>query len=320
MNLSFKTLAHAVMIAFAGASLGNVRAFLVTAGHPVEVAWALGIALGAALVTVSIMLSHLDRRADASAWLWLLATGCLLGGVSGAVQAAEYARHLPMGWAILLGFSIPLGGEVLLALGVSSYGRARERERFRNVAALVEGAVVSRLEDAIGSLDAEAIHKHVERTITGLARQAVTNVAAQASAFYSMSNVQSDDVQRSMIDVQPPLNVKTPQSNVVNVESVPNQTTALDKANAERQQTIEQRRVTVLNILRSVGSASVAQIAEQLGDNAPSRGTLTTDLNALADDGRVFNQDRKWHVLSATIAIPDPVIATNGHSKAEAHT
>lgn len=89
---NFKGLVHLVMIAFAVASLGNVHAFLSSAGHPSEVAWALGIALGSALVIVAMMITHVDREVDPDAFWWLVATGIGLGLISGALQAAELRR------------------------------------------------------------------------------------------------------------------------------------------------------------------------------------------------------------------------------------
>lgn len=61
---TIETLVHAIMVAFAAASLGNVYEFLKSAGHPAEVAGALSVALGLSLVTISIMLTKIDRSAE----------------------------------------------------------------------------------------------------------------------------------------------------------------------------------------------------------------------------------------------------------------
>lgn len=167
---NFKGLVHLVMIAFAVASLGNVHAFLSSAGHPSEVAWALGIALGSALVIVAMMITHVDREVDPDAFWWLVATEIGLGLISGALQAAEYSKHLHLAWSVILGFGIPLVGEVCLAFAASAYIRARSRERFRTVSVTIETAVADRLESAIDELDPQTINRHVAKTINQLAR------------------------------------------------------------------------------------------------------------------------------------------------------
>lgn len=185
MHLDVRLLVHATMLAFAGASLGNVHEFFSRAGHPDEVAWPLAVALGSALVTLSIMLTQVDRDSDRSAFGWLLATALLLGSISGALQMHVYEEHLTRGWAMLLGYGIPLGGEVCLAFATSAYLKARGRERFKGISGTMESAVADQLERALAEFDPEAIRQHVEATLNRLARQAIDSVAAQALSFYA---------------------------------------------------------------------------------------------------------------------------------------
>jgi hypothetical protein len=191
-HFDVRLLVHAILVAFAVASLGNVHAFFSTAGHPNEVAWALAIALGASLVTLSVMMTQLDRESDPQAFQWLLMTAVLLGFISGSLQMAVYRTHLPLVWAVLLGFGIPIGGEVLLSWATAAYMKARDRERFRNMSGSIESAVADHLENALASFDPELIRQHVERTINQLVRLAMDSVSAQAQGFYQINDSSMD--------------------------------------------------------------------------------------------------------------------------------
>lgn len=284
---SFKTLAHGVMIAFAVASLGNVRAFLMGGGHDEGVAWALGLALGTGLVVVSIMLSQIDRNTDSSAFNWLLGTGIVLGLVSGGVQAAEYAKHLHIAWAIVLGFSVPLGGEVLLAVGVAFYERAKERERFRNTAATIERAVADRVENAIGTMEPTVIQKHVERTVNGLARLAVDSVATQAAQFYVKTDAKpytpphEDDVTPSK---------STPVAPEMDGTNGETDAPGIEKANAARRTKAYIRQQEVLKILaeeyngKPASELNKTEIGTRLDT---TRQTIGRDIDDLIESGRL---------------------------------
>ncbi|MCB0094058.1 MAG: hypothetical protein KDE46_00005, partial [Caldilineaceae bacterium] len=132
-HLSFKSAAHVVMLAFAVASLDNVHRFFAHAGHDGLAAWALAGALGAALVTLSIMLTHIDRDTDRRAWGMMAGAAVAVGVLSGSLQASTYAETLQPLTAVLLGFGVPLVGEVLLALAVSAYEKSQARAAYRNV-------------------------------------------------------------------------------------------------------------------------------------------------------------------------------------------
>jgi hypothetical protein len=269
----FKHAAHLVMIAFAGASLGNVYEFLHSAGHLEPVAWALGMALGASLVIVSILLTHVDRETDPEAFAWLLRTGVVLGLVSGAVQSATYAQHLHLFWALLLGFSVPLGGEVLLAFAVSAYSRARDRERFRNVSVTIESAVADQLENAIAGFDPTTIQKHVERTINSLAKLAVNSVAQKAASYYA-TDTQEDDSEYA-------------ESEKLSAETAQDRVTQMNDA---RKRKTEERRIELLNILRNDQDASTGMLANALNC---STNTVRSDKNALEERGLLHRNGSK---------------------------
>lgn len=277
MKLRFdvRLLIHTTMLAFAVASLGNVHSFFSSAGHPDEVAWSLAIALGSALVTLSIMLTEIDRDADTQAFFWLLATALLLGAISGSLQMAVYQQHLAWQWAVLLGFGIPLGGEVCLAFATSAYLKARERERFRNMSGSIETAVADYLERALAAFDPAVIEQHVERTINRLTRLAMDSVAAQALRFYA-----TDEALLEADDTPETAGGFGPQN--------------LKKAQAARAATLEAqteaRKAAILKLLAGE-SLSITTIADTLGIH---RDTARKYCQELADAGLLAHHNRQW--------------------------
>jgi hypothetical protein len=222
----------------------------------------LGAALGGVLVIVSIMLTHTDRHASPQSFNWLTIVALGLGLISGSVQSAEYATHLHIAWAIVLGFGVPLFGEVGLAMATSEYTKAQKRERFRSVSATIENAVADRLEAAISELDPAAIKKHVERTVNALARQAVDSVSAQAAQFYVQSGQQ--------MDVQ---------------NAVPNvQGSDLDKVNEQRKAAKLAAQQDMLDAFEADPFASYRSVGQRIG-RSPS--TVSTWLGELGKAGVV---------------------------------
>jgi hypothetical protein len=298
-----KHIIHAVMLAFAGASLGNVRAFLIDAGHPSEVAWLLGLALGASLVTVSIMLTHVDRSADRQAFTWLVGAGLALGFISGALQAAEYAKHLHLAWGVLLGFGIPLGGEVGLAIAAGAYTKAqnanrlrvetaeaeeKSRNRFKGFADTVEAAVADQLEIAVGELDPTAIKRQVERTVNQLARQAVDSVAQKAAQFYTKPEQPNNAAEQAE---QP---VEQTEQNDVQIADLNTDPNNLDGVNDKRKAAKLNAQRDMLNIFRTNPHAPYRTVGEQIGR---SGSTVSSWLNELSRAGVVHVNGNGVEVL-----------------------
>lgn len=271
--MNTRWLIHLTMLAFAGASLGNVHAFFSQAGHPDGIAWSLALALGSALVILSIMLTHIDRDADPQAFGWLLATALLLGAISGSLQMAVYQKHLPQQWAIVLGYGIPLGGEVFLAFATSAYLKARRRERFKTMSGSIETAVADHLESALASFDAEVIEQQVEQTINQLVRLAMDSVAQQAQRFYLTDGTPSSPA----IDPQPGFGPHN-----------------LEKAQAKRAEVLEQqaeeRKAALLNLL-TAQSLSISEIAETLAMHRDTARKYCLELEA---EGKLRHRNRQW--------------------------
>lgn len=175
---------HALTVLFGVTSLANVNAFLRGAGHDPAAAIALSVALGAALIVVSIALTKLDWQSERQTFWTLGAVGALLAVVSGSLQASEYNKHLAWGWAVTLGFAVPCIGEIGLSLATALYLKALGRSELRAVHAKMEGAVVAALGEAIETFDTSLIRRRVDRSLNAVAGRAVEGVTQQLMAFY----------------------------------------------------------------------------------------------------------------------------------------
>lgn len=272
-------LIHLTLLAFAGASLGNVREFFGMAGHPDAVAWPMAIALSSALVLLSLMLTQIDRESNRSAFGWLLMTALLLGLISGSLQMHVYQQHLPQRWAVLLGFGIPTIGEVFLSVAASSYIKAKGRERYRNVSLTLETAVADRLENAIATMDVEAIQRHVAQTINLLAEKAVDSVAARALSYYQSEEQSDGDRERQGVGGFGPQNLAAAQERLTEVTS---------QRNMERKEAI-------LALLSEDGPQNTGRIAEHLDVH---RDTARATCRELMKGGRLTKNGQKWQLLT----------------------
>jgi hypothetical protein len=164
--------------------LANVNAFLRGAGHDHLAAAALSLALGAALIVVSIALTKIDWQSERQAFRWLVAVGSLLALISGALQSAEYATHLPGLWPYLLGYGVPVVGEIGLSLATALFSKAQQRSELRAVNAKIERAIITNLDGAISSFDPSTIQRRIDRSLNTIAARAVDGVTANLLAVY----------------------------------------------------------------------------------------------------------------------------------------
>lgn len=293
--LNLKVMVHALMLVFAGASFFNVRAYFVGAGHDDYAAIALGAALGGALVIVASMLTHTDREADPDGYRVVLRVGVGLGLVSGYLQAAEYAGHLPLLPSVLLGFAIPLLGEVGLAFAYSAYSKARERERFRSVSLTIESAAAAVLDDAIQGFDPAPIRKHVDRTLTGLLRLAVDNASVKAGAYYARAEPPqlTQDTARNTegnTEVYTDAPVECVTTPIVHTKG--NTSDQLQEARRQKQ---EQRREQLIHTVKEHGPhTQITVLADLLG---VGRKTVYSDLEALEEAGVIHRNGNGIEVL-----------------------
>lgn len=175
---------HTLTILFGLTSLANVNAFLRHAGHDPLAALALSLALGAALIVISIALTKIDWQAERPTFCTLATVGGLLALISGALQSVEYATHLPGLWPYLLGYGVPCVGEIGLSLATALFTKAQSRNELRAVHAKMETAVVQYLDEAIASFDPATIRRRIDRSLNTVAARAVDGVTNELMAFY----------------------------------------------------------------------------------------------------------------------------------------
>lgn len=205
---------HTLTVLFGVTSLANVNAFLRGAGHDPAAAVALSVALGAALIVVSIALTKLDWQSEQQTFWTLGAVGALLAVVSGSLQASEYSKHLAWGWAVTLGFAVPCIGEIGLSLATALYLKALGRAELRAVHATMEGAVVKALAEAIETFDTGLIRRRVERSLNAVAGRAVDGVTSELLAFYGAAageGVGENVASVTLVDSSIPRNVVSPE-------------------------------------------------------------------------------------------------------------
>lgn len=169
---------HAIIVAFACASVANIASLFKEAGHS-EVGYALGAALGFALVAVSIMATKIDRDAEPLAFRAALVTATALAILSGAIQSRAYSLHLPLQWAVLVGFGIPICGEVLLAFVAAEFDAASRRKRIRVAAEGSREKIADAIAEAMSDVDVSEVKADVEKQVKIIVRHQVKSIAAE---------------------------------------------------------------------------------------------------------------------------------------------
>lgn len=318
-----KTIVHASMLAFAVTSTLNIAGFFLATHHHWLVAASAGLALGAGLMAVSVYLSRQEFGQGISFWTLLIST-VAMAVLSGQIQSMAYQLHgLDAFTARLLGYAPPFVAEVLLALSVSLAERTERERAQRDSKQFIKDSVAESMTSAFRNVDASRIQKHIEKQVDGVIRAFVDDALGEMLAELNNGQqpatptvVQPTTPTDSLL-VQPPTttDVQEPQ---IEQPKAPVMNT-LDLANAQRQAAIEQRRQRIMNILSEHLTLGVNALHSLLGgEKVCSRGTLNNDLNDLAKQGKVYNADRKWHIISAIrTELPAPAVPVlNGHSHA----
>jgi hypothetical protein len=312
------------MLAFAVTSTLNIAGFFLATHHHLLVAASAGLALGAGLMAVSVYLSRQEFGNGMSFWTLLVST-VAMAVLSGQIQSMAYQLHGLDGFtARLLGYAPPFVAEVLLALSVSLAERTERERAQRDSKQFIKDSVAESMTSAFRNVDASRIQKHIEKQVDGVIRAFVDDALGEMLA--ELNNGQQPDaptvVQPTTPTDSPIVQPTTPideQDTQIKQPATPMMHT-LDLANAQRQTILEQRQQRILNILSEHLTLGVNALHNLLGgEETCSRGTLNNDLKALAEQGKVYNADRKWHLISAIrTELPAPAVPVlNGHSHHE---
>jgi hypothetical protein len=243
---------HTLTILFGITSLANVNAFLRGAGHDPIAAVALSVALGAALIVISIALTQIDWQSEQNTFRVLAVVGGLLAIISGALQSAEYATHLHGAWPYLLGYGVPVVGEIGLSLATALYLKALRRSELRAVHTKMERAVVSVLDEAIASFDPSTIKRRIDRSLNTVAARAVDGVTHELMNFYGAPQAENEPVgelAEPTIDISPNVLTTWGDPTIANAARMTKKAANLDKA---------------LRLIET-GQHSVAAIADEIG-------------------------------------------------------
>ncbi len=287
-RLDVRHLVHAVMLTFGAVSVQNVATYFVSAGHSTNAAWTLGAALGLALLTIAVMLTHIDQGQDKAALWWLLTAGSVLALVSGGIQYAEYAKHLEPWAAMGLGYGLPLGGEILLAFATSSYVSARKRQKIRTATEGTTERIAESVAEALSDVDVTKVRSYVERRIDSIVRAQVDVVASQLMPTPTPAPTSSLS----------PTSVDSSAEN--RAEGHKNQRFGpanLPAAQARRtEQVAEQsleRTEAIRMLLADKGPLGTSAIANHLDVH---RDTARKHLQAMQKGGRLTQSGRKWQL------------------------
>ena len=278
--MSVLKVSHLVMATFGLVSIQNIATYFVSAGHGVGAAWTLGTALGLALLTISIMLTHIDRQNDRAAFWWLLLCGTVLAGVSGGIQSAEYAKHLEQWAAMGLGYLLPIAGEILLAVATASYVSAKKQQKLRLAATGANERIAECVADALSDVDVSKVRKYVERRIDGIVRAQIDVVAAELTP--------------SLTPLSPTAapSAETDDNQQFGPQNLP---LAQEKRAVQVAKQSAERKEAVLALLDEQGPLGTSAIATALGIH---RDTARKTCQQLRKEGTLKTVGRKWQRLN----------------------
>ena len=309
-NITAEKCVHATMIIFAAASVANIQAFFSHNGHDQYAALAIGAALGGVLVSASIMLSQIDYDNERSTF-WIVATITgFIAVLSGTIQTLAYAQHITNAWiAALLGFGLPIGGEMLLAIAASMFNLAHKRQIIRGIATSSQEAVAQTVSEVFAAVDVSKVQKYADRKMDMVIRAQVD----QAVLAY-------------LPEVPKPSAPITENGNDGNGQDTPkdgqfaqitgNGNPTLPDANQARYRKIEERRQLIAALITENGPMTIAEITEKL-EGAAKEKTVRTDCKELEQDGRLFKDGKRWMVptlpnLGIPHAEPSQPVYMNG--------
>lgn len=203
---------HLLMIAFAVASLGNIKDFFMTLHAGLQVAWGLGIALGGALVIMAALLSEMAWNPKDSRFRVVGGVTLALSLLSGSIQAWAYSQHMD-GWAAAgLGFSLPIVGELGLSFALSAYNKAMANRRVEEAQTKLADGVRDMISAAVEAIDRAKVQAQVDRATNVIVRAVVNNVVSGM-----LSELQSDDtIGAPEVEIKPAMTSGTNTDNDTN--------------------------------------------------------------------------------------------------------
>lgn len=186
--ISARFATHLLMLAFAGASLGNIKDFFITLHTGEQVAWGVGVALGGALVIMATLLSEMTWNTKNGQFRMVGFVTLALCLISGSIQSWAYSQHMNSGAAIGLGFALPLVGELGLSFALSAYNKAMSNRRVEEAQNKLANGVRDLISQAVEAIDKDKVQAQIDKA-TGVIVRAVVNDVVSGM----IAELQSDD-------------------------------------------------------------------------------------------------------------------------------
>lgn len=293
-HLTVNHIAELIMVAFAGLSLANVEAFFLKI-HPHGIAsWVAGIALGLILVVLAGMLARTETNFKDRGYLTLLLTTAGLAIISGLIQGAAYDETMRVWSAYALGLSLPLFGELFLALAVSEFNQAErkrkdkaeaetKRKAAENADADFEYRINQAVSEALTDIDVSAARKHIERKAAEIVRHQMDRIVEKRIG--KIGSVTEAEAEES------PVVADNPRPSI-------------DVLNEARQSQVSERQHAIIELLSAYGAMSTAEIAEKLKEDrdiSVSDRTVRSDCAEL-EGSEIAKDGRNWKVAQPIAA------------------
>lgn len=320
-HLNVQLAGHCVMTAFAAASLANVESFFAHL-HPglPALSWGLGVALGLGLVVMAGLLSGMIWNWTDSRFQVVAGTGAALALLSGGIQGAAYDAHMANSIAAyVLGLSLPVVGELGVALAVSAYTQTQRRQRMTDAQNQLAEGVRSMIGEAVTTIDPTKVRSQVERAAAVITREIVDATVADMIADLQRGRtvgLTGDDSYHQPADKADDAHQITTNGDDETPGFGPQN---LGRANDARQQMVMERRVAIVQLCESYGAMAAPDLMQRLRDDrgmVASAQTVRDDCNTLVTEGKLILVGRKWDVqrpISTTLpAQPSPVLHGNG--------
>lgn len=294
-RIRIKHFAHLCMLAFAGASLFNLKAYILSVDGNPALAWSLAVALSGVLVILAGFLSELQWNPNDTKFRTILAVTTGLTIVSGSIQGASYASHswwLP-GYA--LGFALPGLGELGLALAISAYTRSLDGREVAEAQRQLSIGVRRHLVEAIANVDKSRIEAQVNRAMTTVTRELVDSVVADM-----VGELRGNRTVQMITQLDTP--IEQPVSNIEQVQDVQNaklndlskEWTGLERANEQRKADKQKAMRIMLDAYKENPYASLRDVGGIVGR---SPGTINNWLKDLEEQKIIHKNGNGVEIL-----------------------
>lgn len=335
-----ESLSHIIPLVFCLLSLQNIQEYMYHLHPNLWLSWTAGIALGFGLLFQAWKLADMDWDTEDRGYLTVLATTVMFGLISGGIQSAAYSQFMHWFPAFLVGMSLPIVGELGIALSISAYAKAQREKRVANMQDDLGSEMRLQMMDAIKTMNRTALQNEVETGAVAFAKALIeaTNESMIAElrknqkgkTLQKHSNTSKFATIEQDSDSAQQQRLITANQELGNAESLePNQIASssefgvvnLPAANEARTAKVQERQSAIMQLFRTYGQMKIEEVqkrlAEDCGIEASDR-TLRIDLAKLIDDGELQQPSRGIWDVTAKIHFATemilPEFSTNGKS------